>query len=131
MPQTPDAWRNDAEAERWEKIEEVLVFVTTSLERSREKKEIGGALQAAVRVRPHGSGVDEAFTGIDAAEVFRTSRADLTPSDEDGAVGARVDVRLAQGEKCARCWRILPEVHAPRFLCERCDAAVAEIEGQA
>jgi isoleucyl-tRNA synthetase len=31
----------------------------------------------------------------------------------------------AEGHKCARCWRVLPEVKAPAFLCERCEDAVA------
>ena len=33
---------------------------------------------------------------------------------------------LAEGEKCARCWRILPDVgdHAHPGLCGRCDTAL-------
>ena len=50
----------------------------------------------------------------------------------DGGVldGSHLDVRVerAAGEKCARCWRVLPEVGqgatgAP--LCRRCEAAIA------
>jgi isoleucyl-tRNA synthetase len=36
-----------------------------------------------------------------------------------------VQYEPAHGEKCVRCWRILPEVTAPKFLCVRCDEAVA------
>ena len=33
-----------------------------------------------------------------------------------------VSISLASGEKCERCWTILPEVKSnPRKLCERCD----------
>jgi isoleucyl-tRNA synthetase len=34
---------------------------------------------------------------------------------------------LADGEKCARCWRILPDVggHAHSHTCERCDEALS------
>ncbi|HEX6867114.1 MAG TPA: zinc finger domain-containing protein [Caulobacteraceae bacterium] len=32
----------------------------------------------------------------------------------------------ADGAKCARCWRILPEVKEPSRLCLRCEDAVAD-----
>ena len=41
--------------------------------------------------------------------------------------GIRVAVEQAPGTKCARCWRVLPEVghnHAHPTLCERCADAV-------
>jgi len=37
-----------------------------------------------------------------------------------------VDYAPAQGLKCDRCWRILPEVKETTRLCLRCEAAVAE-----
>jgi hypothetical protein len=40
-------------------------------------------------------------------------------------------VRRAEGEKCLRCWRVLPEVTAPKFLCNRCDAAVRAFDAAA
>ena len=42
-----------------------------------------------------------------------------------------VDVRRAEGEKCLRCWRILPEVTAPKFLCVQCDQAVQTLDAAA
>jgi hypothetical protein len=42
-----------------------------------------------------------------------------------------VHVRRAEGEKCLRCWRILPEVTAPKFLCDRCDEAVQALDSTA
>ena len=40
--------------------------------------------------------------------------------------GRRRGPRLAEGEKCARCWKILPDVgtHAHPGVCSRCDAAL-------
>ncbi len=58
--------------------------------------------------------------------------ADL-PWEEMAIVSAielrRGDARQAEfhpapGEKCARCWRVLPEVAAPKHLCRRCEAVV-------
>jgi isoleucyl-tRNA synthetase len=32
---------------------------------------------------------------------------------------------LADGAKCERCWRVLPEVAVGEPVCDRCDDAVA------
>jgi isoleucyl-tRNA synthetase len=71
-----------------------------------------------------------AFDGLDAAEVFRTSQGELTagPAQVGFALpetpGVSVEPLLAHGDKCVRCWRVLPEVKAPKSLCLRCEAAV-------
>ena len=59
--------------------------------------------------------------------------ATLTESDDpaDGFAleevpGVRVTVGLAQGGKCDRCWKLLPEV-GDEGLCERCAHAVAAL----
>jgi isoleucyl-tRNA synthetase len=118
MPATPAEWENPAEAARWEKVAEVTSAVTGALEVERREKRIGSALEAAPQVTASADQV-AAFDGLDPAEVFRTSAAGL-------AVG-ELSVRpfAASGEKCARCWRILPEVKAPAMLCARCEDAVA------
>ena len=41
-----------------------------------------------------------------------------------------VEPLKADGCKCARCWRYLPEVSPPKMLCLRCDEAVAEWDAQ-
>ena len=143
MPETPDGWRNEFEAARWNEVIQTTSWVTTRLEGERREKRIGSALEADPDVYADDTSYDS-FDGIDAAEVFRTSAANLKRMSrltyaEMGvaSVGRPGDLRtwvkpnLAEGEKCLRCWRILPEVHAPKFLCERCDAAVAEIEAAA
>jgi isoleucyl-tRNA synthetase len=38
--------------------------------------------------------------------------------------GVTVEPKPADGTKCARCWRVLPEVRAPAMVCERCEEAV-------
>ncbi len=118
IPDTPAIWRNDAEAARWGKVETVIEAVTAALEVERREKRIGGALEAAPAVTAL-SGLTAAFEGLDPAEVFRTSSADVR-------TGAALSVSpdRASGCKCERCWRILPEVKAPKRLCLRCDDAV-------
>ena len=123
FPDTPDAWRNDAEAARWAKVEQVTRAVTGALEVERREKRIGGALEAAPKVWIGDPALLEAFAGLDAAEVFRTSQAELTPGvGPDDAfrspevANVAVEPLRAEGRKCARSWRILPEVGSdPRY----------------
>jgi isoleucyl-tRNA synthetase len=105
IPETPDEWRNPAEAERWAGVETVLEIVNEALEAARRDKIIGGALDAW----PVVTGPADAFAsfdGLDAAEVFRTSGAEL----KVGGDAVRVEVRLADHPKCARSWRRVPDV---------------------
>jgi isoleucyl-tRNA synthetase len=105
IPDTPDAWRNPAEAERWAGVQTVLEIVNEALEGARRDKIIGGALDAW----PVVAGPADAFApfeGLDPAEVFRTSGAELKPGGE----AVTVEVRLADHPKCARSWRRVPDV---------------------
>jgi isoleucyl-tRNA synthetase len=133
FPETPAAWRNDAEAARWAKVQAVTSVVTGALEVERREKRLGAALEASPVVSVADADLRAAFDGLDAAEVFRTSAASLAAGDGPASAfrlpeqaGVAVDPKLSAGHKCARCWRILPEVSAPKFLCERCDDAVAQ-----
>ena len=122
IPDTPAAWRNDAEAARWAKVETVTSVVTSALEIERRDKRLGSALEAAPVVHISAPDLLAAFDGLDAAEVFRTSAATLTAGEAPGAFaldevkGVAVEPKLAEGAKCARSWRILPEVGTdPRY----------------
>jgi len=132
MPPTPAEWRNDAEADRWALIERVTRVVTGAIEVERREKRLGAALEAAPRVFVADPELAAAFDGLDPAEIFRTSAATLVrgdgPADAfrlEEVSGVAAIAELASGHKCARCWRVLPEVAAPTFLCERCEEAVA------
>ena len=136
IPDTPASWRDDAEARRWETVQTVLDAVTGALEVERREKRIGGALEASPRVWISDPALLEAFKGVDPAEVFRTSEAELTAGEGPAdafrlaeSPGVAVEPLPARGCKCARCWRILPEVTAERALCLRCEAAVGTAHG--
>ncbi len=121
IPETPAAWRNDAEAARWARVETVMSVVTGALEVERREKRIGSALEAAPVVHVADADLLAAFDGLDAAEVFRTSAATLVAGEggaftTDEVKGVSVDPAQAEGNKCARSWRILPEVGTdPRY----------------
>jgi isoleucyl-tRNA synthetase len=123
MPETPTAWRNDDEAARWSLIQTVTGVVTGALEVQRRDKVLGAALEAAVTVHIDTAGAMEAFEDLDPAEVFRVSQARLEPGPgsadayrSEGVTGVAVVVAKAPGRKCARSWRVLPEVGSdPRY----------------
>ncbi|MDB5466608.1 MAG: ileS [Phenylobacterium sp.] len=123
IPTTPAEWRNDAEAARWAKVQRVTSVVTGALEVERREKRLGAALEAAPRVYIADPELLAAFDGLDPAEVFRTSQATLIvgegPPDAFSlpeAPGVAVEPLRADGRKCARSWRILPEVGSdPRY----------------
>ena len=105
IPETPDEWRNADEARRWASVQTVLEVVNESLEAARREKTIGGALDAWPLVTGPATAFAP-FQGLDAAEVFRTSGAELRVGGE----AVTVEVRLADHPKCARSWRRVPDV---------------------
>ncbi|MFZ5671185.1 MAG: isoleucine--tRNA ligase [Pseudomonadota bacterium] len=119
FPETPDTWRDDAEFARWTAMDAVVSAVTAALEVERRDKRIGAALEAAPRVELPAEQA-ALFEGLSAAEIFRTSGAGLVVAD-----ALSVRPFRAEGDKCDRCWRILPEVKAASRLCLRCEDAVA------
>ena len=135
FPETPAEWRDEKLAEKWKKLRAVRRVVTGALEVERREKRIGASLEAAPVVHVADADLRAAYEGVDAAELFITSGATLTGDPApDGAFrleGETSDVAVvpgkAEGEKCRRCWRILPEVGADKThtdLCRRCADAV-------
>lgn len=136
FPETPDEWRDDALGEKWKKVRAVRRAVTGALEVERREKRIGASLEAAPIVYVADAELRAAYEGLDAAELFITSGATLTgDAAPDGAFrleGEAADVAVvpakADGAKCQRCWRVLPEVgNVPAHddLCQRCADVVS------
>jgi isoleucyl-tRNA synthetase len=125
FPVTPDAWRDDAVVSEWTAALAVRQVVNGALEVARRDKLIGSALDARVEVYAQAADFSWPF-GEDTPleDVLITSQAALHvgAAAPDGAFslsehpGLAVVVTRAQGRKCARSWKILPEVGAdPRF----------------
>jgi isoleucyl-tRNA synthetase len=123
IPDTPGDWRNEDETRRWRQVQEVTAVVTGALEVERREKRLGGALEAAPVVHLAEPELLAAFDGLDPAEVFRTSQARLEVGEGPSHAfrlsetpGVAVEALKARGRKCARSWRILPEVgEDPRY----------------
>jgi isoleucyl-tRNA synthetase len=132
IPETPAEWRDAELAAKWSTVRKVRRVVTGALEVERTAKVIGSSLEAAPTV----------FVGADVAEVLKTVNFDdmcitsgivvSTDAAMDGAFtledtdGVSVVFGKADGEKCQRCWKILPDVgsHTHAGVCQRCDTAL-------
>ncbi|MCB1360127.1 MAG: class I tRNA ligase family protein, partial [Rhodobacteraceae bacterium] len=133
FPETPATWRDAALAKRSETVRAVRRVVTGALEVERRAKTIGASLEAAPRVYLSPE-LAQVITDPDSfATLCITSRLSLTtdPAPEAAFVaedvpGVAVMFHHAEGEKCQRCWKILPDVgtHKHPGTCRRCSDAL-------
>ncbi|WP_425283514.1 isoleucine--tRNA ligase [Methyloceanibacter superfactus] len=140
FPDMPGEWRDAALAEKWRKVRTVRRVVTGALEIERKEGRIGSSLEAAPKVYVSDHDLRESLRGVDLAEIAITSGAVLIPEEgprdafrlEDVPDVAVVFARAA-GTKCARSWKILPEVGSdPEFpeLSPRDAAAVRQFDAR-
>ena len=135
FPAVPAAWRDDALAAKWDKVRAVRRVVTGALELERAEKRIGSSLQAHPVVHVAAPELAAALAGVDLAETCITSAISIDPApppagafviDEPRLAGVGVVPGTAAGQKCERCWRVLPEVgtFGHPGVCGRCADAV-------
>ncbi|MCG8624757.1 MAG: isoleucine--tRNA ligase, partial [Proteobacteria bacterium] len=129
FPDVPDAWQDEALAEKMEAVRFVRDEVLSALEKEREKGRIKSSLDSSVSVYIPAKLV-KTLGQFGAADIFITSDTNIIavkatsdvvpPSDRkivynsgnliphhlNATVG--VVVKPAQGEKCDRCWKIQP-----------------------
>ena len=129
FPDVPADWWDEALDERWRVLRDLRRVVTGALELERAGKRLGSSLQAAVELFVPERLID-LLRGIDLAELCITSAGTVRSGPVPGGaftlpdvadIGARVSA--APGERCERCWRVLPEVgQVPGHddLCRRC-----------
>ena len=135
FPVTPADWLNEPLARKWEGIRRARRVVTAALEIKRTDKVIGASLEAAPVVHIEDEDVLEALKSVAFADICITSDISLTadPAPNEAfrlpdIAGVGVVFELAMGEKCERCWKILPDVgtHAHPGTCARCDAVLSQ-----
>ncbi|MEM8841050.1 MAG: isoleucine--tRNA ligase [Pseudomonadota bacterium] len=132
FPETPADWLDPALAGKWSKIRAARRVVNGALEIQRRDKVIGASLEAAPVLYLTDAEMAEAVRSVDMAELCITSQIEISDGPipdqafklEDSGIG--VIFARAAGKKCARCWKVLPDVglHTNPGLCARCDAAV-------
>jgi len=137
FPEVPKEWHDEKLVQKWARVRELRRVVTGALEIARRDKVIGASLEARPVLFVN---ADDAklMDGIDLGEIAITSHAVVSTHDAPADAfklsdveGASVVFHHAEGDKCARCWMILPEVGShPKHpdLCNRCSAAVDALE---
>ena len=121
--------------DNWNKLRWVRESVLQQLEFSRNLKKIGGSLEAKVTIE-----AAEPYYALLAKYkgqlryLFIVSEVILRPSvsGNGSAGGIVVNVDVADGQKCERCWNYSPHVGEDKTyptVCERCSAVLKELEG--
>jgi isoleucyl-tRNA synthetase len=143
-------WLNEDLAQRWERIRRIRREVTIQIEQKRGAGLIKSSLQAAVELGSVEFGEDELPKWPSSegwAELCIVSVVKISPHHEmwerpdvaeaklqgPGTDYPHMAVTVAPGEKCARCWRVLPEVGTQPShptLCLRCTDAVEHLDAQ-
>ena len=140
FPDIPADWRDDALAAKWQRVRDLRRVVTGAIELERAEKRIRSSLEAApvVYMSPD---YNDVLKGLDLAEIAITSDASLSTAVAPAnaftladVAGVAVVPKLADGAKCVRCYRVLPEVSrdpARGEVCDRCADAVAHFPAAA
>ena len=133
LPEPDTEWQQESLEKKWDAIRQVRRVVTGALEQERSAGVIGSSLQGNPAVYVSDAEMHAYLKGVDFAELAITSSAQILEGDiSDGfsledVSGVSVKVHVAEGEKCERCWQVLPEVgqHSVHStLCNRCVVAV-------
>ncbi len=131
FPTVREEWLDKSLLERWERILDLREEVNRVVESAKNEKRIPNPQSARVRLFVGG----ELYVLLSRypteptpdnllARVFGVSQAEVYPSEG----GLRIEVDVAPGTKCARCWLILPDVGThPNYpdLCGRCVKVVS------
>ncbi|WP_136440824.1 isoleucine--tRNA ligase [Pacificoceanicola onchidii] len=132
IPETPAAWLNPDLAAKWQSIRRTRRVVTAALEVQRTDKVIGSSLEAAPVVHVS-EDMLATLKSVDFEDVIITSDVSLTsdPSPAEAfrvpeTEGVGVVFEKAEGAKCQRCWKFLPDVgqHKHPGTCKRCSDAL-------
>ncbi|HKL06168.1 MAG TPA: isoleucine--tRNA ligase [Roseovarius sp.] len=133
IPETPADWLNEPLAAKWAKVRQARRVVTAALEIQRTDKVIGASLEAAPVVHVRDPEMLEALKSVNFEDVCITSDIRLTGDPLPNEAfrmpeieGVGVVFERASGDKCQRCWKILPDVgrHSHPGTCKRCSEAL-------
>ncbi len=137
FPVAEPGWRNDELAKKWATIREVRRAVNAEIENQRIAKVIGSSLEVYPRIHVEDENVYQILNSVPLEDICITSQIDVVKvpvkegsSESDGINGVSVEFNLAQGKKCQRCWKILPEVGSfyHQGVCGRCDSVLIQIQ---
>jgi isoleucyl-tRNA synthetase len=118
--------RTEAEETLWRQLFELRALVLPELEKARQAKTIGKALEAKVTLGGSHPALLDVLKDVEPLrELLNVSQLEVKP----GSSGLSIQVAHADGQKCERCWHWETDVGSyPEHptICARCVAAVKE-----
>jgi isoleucyl-tRNA synthetase len=115
----------------WERLFAIRDEVLRALEEARVAKQIGSSLEAKVTLAASAEALELLRKYSDQLRyLFIVSQVEIVASANDSV---SITVAPAEGQKCERCWNYSTRVgESSRYptVCERCVAALEEIEGE-
>ncbi len=136
QPEIAADWLNQDLNNHYANLLEIRQVISGAIEVERATKTLGSSLQAHVflYVAPE---LLSLVNGIDWQELAIVSQVSITSAAAPAHAfclknieNIAVVVEMAEGEKCQRCWKILPEVGQQPItdLCKRCDLVINKQE---
>ena len=126
--EVPDEWQNEDKdfLNRWKKIFHLRFLINSELESARVQKNIASGLEASVQKEILKE--DKEFwqnIGTEMlAEIMIVSQFSFRETQE---LSLSNPIKKAQGTKCVRCWKIIPdEAEMTEGRCQRCHDAYNE-----
>ena len=116
------------DAEACDGVEKILALrekANEELEKLRQAKEIGKSLEAEIEIEA-GAGTPEAKAlrefSANLPEIFIVSSVKVSEGDFETP---RIRAAKAEGRRCSRCWRVLPDLPEDG-ICPRCKKAMSQ-----
>ena len=117
-------WSNRSLADKWEKV---LVVRSKVLEAIAQKRDVEKVIKSSLEASPFVTlNVEylEALSGVDMADVCIVSHFGINETASSDEI--KVVIHQAKGEKCNRCWKIVPDIED---LCNRCEEVERSTNG--
>jgi len=136
FPDLQESYINKELKNFWNIFRKIRGVVNAALEIARQEKIIGSSLEASVHVYVQNKDYVSVLEDKDLEQLFIVSNVELIKGKlekncykEDGIEGIGVKVYKAEGEKCARCWKMLKDYvkNDSDILCKRCIEVVKDI----
>lgn len=124
----PQVAKNEISEQAWQQLIQVKSAVNKQIEFARNEKVVGGNLSAKVKIWATPE-LEKLLKSLEneLRFVLITSQVEVNAFAEEGketeVEGLRVEILAAEGEKCVRCWHVLPDVNTHSEhpgLCSRC-----------
>jgi isoleucyl-tRNA synthetase len=124
---------DDPKQQEWSTLLAIREQVMKALEEARNSKDIGKSLEAQLLI----TAAEPVYSVLahhrdQLRYLFIVSAVKLAQGSGNGTGGLHIEVKKADGAKCDRCWNYSTHVGEDKTypaVCERCSAALKEIEG--